>query len=235
MKQRYLVLGFSVLLALSVAVPAFGGASDPTATTSASAKKIAKKALKKAKKANKRSKKALNVANNALDVANQALEQGGAPGPGGPEGPAGPAGAASVAGSDVVTIANGAGDFADPNDPPASQLIALNEGFAWALACGDAPADPTTALVVRNVSGGNDSHITPVQTPPPGGVDDFDEDETAVVVLRTGANQSGTNPDWTLIYGTEGDTTQAGFGGVLNNPNGFGGADCVGSLNLLAL
>jgi hypothetical protein len=232
MKQRYLVLGFSVLLALSVAVPAFGGASDPTATTSASAKKIAKKALKKAKKANKRSKRALNTANEALDVANQALEQGGAPGPGGPEGPAGPA---SVASSDVVTIANGAGDFGDPNDPPASQLIALNEGFAWALACGDAPADPTTALVVRNVSGGNDSHITGVQTAPPGGPDDFDEDETAVVVLRTGANQSGTNPDWTLIYGTEGDTTQAGFGGVLNNPNGFGGADCAGSLNLLAL
>jgi hypothetical protein len=232
MKQRYLVLGFSVLLALSVAVPAFGGASDPTATTSASAKKIAKKALKKAKKADKRSKKALNVANNALDAANQALEQGGAPGPGGPEGPAGPA---SVASSDVVTVANGAGDFADPNDPPASQLIALNEGFAWALACGDAPADPTTALVVRNVSGGNDSHITGVQTAPPGGADDFDEDETAVVVLRTGANQSGTNPDWTLIYGTESDTTQAGFGGVLNNPNGFGGADCAGSLNLLAL
>jgi hypothetical protein len=232
MKQRYLVLGFSVLLALSVAVPAFGGASDPTATTSASAKKIAKKALKKAKKANKRSKRALNTANEALDVANQALEQGGAPGPGGPEGPAGPA---SVASSDVVTIANGAGDFGDPNDPPASQLIALNEGFAWALACGDAPADPTTALVVRNVSGGDDSHITPVQTNPPGGPDDFDEDETAVVVLRTGANQSGTNPDWTLIYGTAGNTTQAGFGGVLNNPNGFGGADCVGSLNLLAL
>jgi hypothetical protein len=41
-----------------------------------------------------------------------------------------------------------------------------------------------------------------------------------------------------LIYGSAGNgTTQAGFGGILNNPgNGQvqGGPDCAGSVNMLA-
>jgi hypothetical protein len=234
-----------VLLALAVAVPAFGGASDPTATTSASAKKLAKKALKKAKKANKRSKRALNTANEAIDVANQALGQGGAQGPGGPPGPAGPV---TVRVGQAVTIADAEGDLLNAaTDPPANLPIQVNEGFAWALACGTVPSlalDPVSTLVVRNLEGGNDSHIKEISPlgglfgQPPGGPDDFDEVEDAPLAIGLGPNATNATgpPDWTVIYGTGGGgSTQAGFGNVLNAPaEGFGGADCVGSLNLLA-
>jgi hypothetical protein len=248
MRKRYLVLGFSLLLALVVAVPALGEPSDPTATTSASAKKLAKKALKKAKKADKRSKNALNVANNALDVANQALEQGGTQGPGGPPGPAGPV---NLRVGQAVTIADAEGDLLDAaNNPPANLPIQVNEGFAWALACGTAGPpfnlDPVSVLAVRNLEGGNDSHIREISPLgalldlPPGGPDDFDEVEDAglAIGLAPNATNATGSPDWSVVYGTAGGgTTQAGFGNVLNNPGDGqfnGDPDCVGSLNLLS-
>jgi hypothetical protein len=94
MRKRYVVLGLSSLLALAVAVPAFGGASNPTATTSITAKKLAKKA-------NKKANDALNAANAAQDTADEALaiaQQGGEQGPAGPRGPQGPRGPAGPAG-----------------------------------------------------------------------------------------------------------------------------------------
>ncbi len=72
MKQRYLVLAFSIVLAVAVAVPALGQSSEPTATSAASAKKLAKKANKKAKKANKKAKQANQAANAAQGSADAA-------------------------------------------------------------------------------------------------------------------------------------------------------------------
>jgi len=51
MKSRYLVLGLSLVLALALAVPALGGPKNPFATSLASVKKTAKKALKTAEAA----------------------------------------------------------------------------------------------------------------------------------------------------------------------------------------
>lgn len=65
MKTRYMVFGLSVVIALALAVPAFGGPTNPIASISASAKSIANKALKKAKAAQ-------NTANTALSTANSA-------------------------------------------------------------------------------------------------------------------------------------------------------------------
>jgi hypothetical protein len=65
MNRRYLVLGLSAVLALSLAVPALGGPSSPIASISGSAKKVAKKALTKADQA-------LSTANSANTLANTA-------------------------------------------------------------------------------------------------------------------------------------------------------------------
>jgi hypothetical protein len=72
MGKRYVMLAFSLLLAAAVAVPALGQSSDPTATTSASAKTIAKKAKKKANNALTAANEAQSAANNALNAANSA-------------------------------------------------------------------------------------------------------------------------------------------------------------------
>jgi multidrug efflux pump subunit AcrA (membrane-fusion protein) len=72
MKKRLLVLGLSALLALSLAVPALGGPSNPIAHSAASAKSIAKKALKKSKKALKKAKKAQAAADDAQTTADNA-------------------------------------------------------------------------------------------------------------------------------------------------------------------
>jgi hypothetical protein len=72
MSKRYFVLGLSVVLALALAVPAFGGPSNPIANISASAKKTANKALKKAKAAQKTANSALSTANSANSTANSA-------------------------------------------------------------------------------------------------------------------------------------------------------------------
>jgi hypothetical protein len=53
MKNRFVILGIGVVVALDVAIPALAGSSDQ-ASKSASVKTTANKALKKAKKANQR-------------------------------------------------------------------------------------------------------------------------------------------------------------------------------------
>lgn len=75
MKRRYAVLGLSVFLALALAVPAFGGPSNPIANISASAKSIANKALKRAKAAQQTANTANGTANTALSTANSALSE----------------------------------------------------------------------------------------------------------------------------------------------------------------
>jgi len=72
MKNRYLVLGLSVVLALALAVPAFGGPTNPIASISASVKQTANKALNKAKKAQQTANKAQTAANNAQSAADKA-------------------------------------------------------------------------------------------------------------------------------------------------------------------
>lgn len=61
MKKRYVILGLSVVLALALAVPAFGGPTNPIA----SVKKTAQKALKNANAAKKTAKSALTAAESA--------------------------------------------------------------------------------------------------------------------------------------------------------------------------
>src|SRR3954463_13318464 len=72
MSKRYAVLGLSVFLALALAVPALGGPTNPVATTSASVKSIANKALKKAKAAEKTAKAASAAASSASSAASAA-------------------------------------------------------------------------------------------------------------------------------------------------------------------
>lgn len=93
MKKRYAVLGLSVVLALALAVPAFGGPTNPIASGSASVKATANKALKTAKKAQKTANTALSTANTANAAA---------------AGAAGDAKTASTEAKKAQTTANGA-------------------------------------------------------------------------------------------------------------------------------
>jgi hypothetical protein len=68
MNRRYLVLGLSVGLALSLAVPAIGGPSNPVASKAATLAK----AIKKAKRAQTTADAAQSTANTALSTANTA-------------------------------------------------------------------------------------------------------------------------------------------------------------------
>lgn len=77
MKKRYVVLSAAVFLAVSIAVPALGGRSNPIAETFASATKIAKKAHKRATRANKRVKRANKRVKKVNKNANQALDAAG--------------------------------------------------------------------------------------------------------------------------------------------------------------
>ena len=65
MSKRYAVLGLSVFLALALAVPALGGPSNPIASSSASVKSTANKALKKAKAAQQTANTAQSTASTA--------------------------------------------------------------------------------------------------------------------------------------------------------------------------
>lgn len=75
MSKRYAVLGISVVLALALAVPAFGGPSNPIASISASAKQTANKALKKAKAAQQTANGASATASTALAEAQKAQSE----------------------------------------------------------------------------------------------------------------------------------------------------------------
>lgn len=72
MRNRYLVLGLAAVLALALAVPALGGPSNPVASSAASAKQLATKALKKANKANTAAQTAQSTANSAASSAQSA-------------------------------------------------------------------------------------------------------------------------------------------------------------------
>ena len=72
MSKRYAILGLSVFFALALAVPALGGPTNPIASTSASVKQTANKALKKAKAAQSTANSALTTANNAQGEATSA-------------------------------------------------------------------------------------------------------------------------------------------------------------------
>jgi uncharacterized phage infection (PIP) family protein YhgE len=65
MRKRYVILGLSVVLALALAVPAFGGPTNPLSGGLASVKKTAKKALKNANAAKKTANSALTAAESA--------------------------------------------------------------------------------------------------------------------------------------------------------------------------
>jgi hypothetical protein len=65
MRKRYVILGLSVVLALALAVPAFGGPTNPLSGGLASVKKTANKALKNANAAKKTAKSALSAAESA--------------------------------------------------------------------------------------------------------------------------------------------------------------------------
>ena len=65
MKRRYALFAMTSLLAVAIAVPAFGGPDNPVSEVMKSAKSTAKKALKKAKEANKAAKQAQKSADNA--------------------------------------------------------------------------------------------------------------------------------------------------------------------------
>jgi hypothetical protein len=72
MRRRYIVFGLSATLALALAVPALGGPSNPVASSAASAKKLANKALRKANEANAAAQSAQSTANQALSTAQSA-------------------------------------------------------------------------------------------------------------------------------------------------------------------
>ena len=72
MNRRYVVFGLASVLALSLAVPALGGPTSPVAAISASAKKIANKALAAANQAQSTANTALSTAQSAQTSANTA-------------------------------------------------------------------------------------------------------------------------------------------------------------------
>jgi hypothetical protein len=72
MRKRYLILGLSLVLALALAVPAFGGPTNPISKSLASVKKTAYKALKTAKAAQGTANSALSAAQAAQSTADKA-------------------------------------------------------------------------------------------------------------------------------------------------------------------
>jgi hypothetical protein len=72
MRNRYLILGLAVFIALAMAVPALGGPSNPIASSSANALKVAKKAKQKANAAQATADSAAAAAAAAQTAANNA-------------------------------------------------------------------------------------------------------------------------------------------------------------------
>jgi membrane protein involved in colicin uptake len=77
MRKRYLILGLSFVLALALAVPAFGGPTNPISKSLASVKKTANKALKTAKAAQGTANSALSAAQSAQNTADKANTEAG--------------------------------------------------------------------------------------------------------------------------------------------------------------
>ena len=114
MSKRYAVLGFSVVLALALAVPALGGPSNPIASISASVKQTANKALKQAKQAK-------NLANTANSNAKKAQETA--------EGAKAAADGAQATANGAKTTADGAKTTADGAKATADGVKATAEGL----------------------------------------------------------------------------------------------------------
>lgn len=106
-----------------------------------------------------------------------------------------------------------------------TKTLAEANGFRWELRC-----DATeTAIDIENVSGGNDSAFDDNVGGPD--VTDFDIGDTEEDVDEAGDNN--TENGGTALFGSNG-TVQYGWLAVFDRPaSGFGGADCVGFLDLL--
>lgn len=167
MRKRYLVLGASLILAMTLAVPAFGGSDNPVAGTSASTKKanhhghhhhhdVAHKALTKAKQANRKAK-----ANAALlaelcepgaSAAGSTTCAGvqGQKGETGSQGAAGTPGLQGAAGATGATGASAGGvthiNYTSGADASSTQVFSGN-GLTLAASCptGDLFVNATTA------------------------------------------------------------------------------------------
>jgi hypothetical protein len=103
--KRYITLGFATVLALSLAVPALGGPSNPVASSAVSLTGV----LKKAKKAKQAAAAAQATANSALGTANSAQ---------------GTANSAQGAASNAQSAANAAQADADSAQTTANNALA---------------------------------------------------------------------------------------------------------------
>jgi hypothetical protein len=103
--KRYMTLGFAIVLALSLAMPAIGFRSNPIAQTAVSLKKV----QKKAKKANKAARAARATAEAAQSAANQAQST---------------ANGASAAAAGAQSSANAAQSSANAAQATANQALA---------------------------------------------------------------------------------------------------------------
>jgi len=163
----------------------------------------------------------------------------GARGPIGPTGPKGATGPAGLGGAKISTDAlatlNYGGTWNSTVNPPSEAVLDVSDGFQWVLFCPATGAGPvpnnSSVLAVRNVSGGDDSHIT-------AGAflndNNFDNGDTDLIFVNSSSNIAFRSTP-TLIYGN--NSTQQGEGGVINDPGSgqfTGNPDCVGSLNYLA-
>jgi hypothetical protein len=131
MKNRYLVLGLSVVLALALAVPALGGPSNPVASLSASAKSVANKALKKAKTAQKKAEAAQTTANSAQSEANTANTA---------------AGKAQTTANSALTAANSAGTAAKTAQTAADKAQTTANGAKTAADAAQTTANEAKTL-----------------------------------------------------------------------------------------
>jgi hypothetical protein len=106
-----------------------------------------------------------------------------------------------------------------------TKTLAEAEGFRWELRC-----TPTvSAIDIENVSGGDDSAFDDNVGGPD--TEDFDIGETEPDIDDSTVNS--VENGGTSLFGSNG-TTQYAWLGVFNQPpTGFGGADCVGHIDLL--
>jgi hypothetical protein len=215
------------LIALFVALGGVGYAAATIGTNDIENGAVTKKKIHKNAVTTKK------IKNHTIKKVDLAFDLTGVQGPQGPAGPAGPSnvGGAVIQTDHVGTVATRSGTLGDPNDPPAAVVLAASDEFAWVLACPDTPA--VSALAVVNVSAGNDSHISLGDGQDTN--DNFDQGaDNAIPIAVAGGTDHGNQSPQTLIYGANG-STQWGVGGALNEPDsGFGGVDCVGSVNILA-
>ena len=99
------------------------------------------------------------------------------------------------------------------------------QGFRWELRC----TATDTAIDIENVSGGDDSAFDDNVGGPD--VNDFDVGDTEQDLVESADNNSENGG--TALFGSNG-TVQYAWLAVFDQPaTGFGGADCVGFIDLL--